>query len=256
MMMGFYDRNGYGGYTYNNLIPGGTAELSTWSSSGSPLADKIIASPGYIHDFYSNDNNRGHVYEGTYHDDVTTPFHSFDSLGDFMGTSQDSVSNPNGVTTFYYYTDGTRLTAQELLTLGLSNSDGMFGISEYFSYAGYTANLTSFFTQPIYSTATPYGFTFADYMAEIDSGRVLMIQISGHSMFGYGYGENSTINFYDTWTGTSQTMTWGGKYDNRQQWGVTGFIPTGGEAPIPEPGTLILLSSGCLGLVLFRKLRA
>jgi hypothetical protein len=267
MMMGFYDRNGYGGYNYTKLVPGGTAELSSWSdksSSVSPLADRIIASPGHIHDFYNNGQDRGlgpqYLDKG---DDVKPDslhsLHSFDSLGDFMGTSQDNVGNgnQNGVTTFYYDTTGARFTAEDAIKKGnYWQSDGMFGMAEYFKYAGYTANLSSFFTQPIYTAATPYGFTFTDYMAEINAGRVMMIQLRGHSMFGYGYDANNTINFYDTWTGTPQTMIWGESYKEMQQWAVTGFTPAGGEAPVPEPGTLILLSSGCLGFVLFRKMRA
>ncbi|MDY7002187.1 MAG: hypothetical protein SVS15_10460, partial [Thermodesulfobacteriota bacterium] len=30
MMMGYYDREGYGGLSYNNLVPGVTAESSTY----------------------------------------------------------------------------------------------------------------------------------------------------------------------------------------------------------------------------------
>ena len=30
------------------------------------------------------------------------------------------------------------------------------------------------------------GFTFADYMAGVKAGRVVMIQVEGHSMLGYG----------------------------------------------------------------------
>jgi hypothetical protein len=188
-------------------------------------------------------------------DDVHTPFHSFNSLGDFMGTSQDSAGNANGVTTFYYYDNGKKFTAQDAIIEGVTVQDGMFGMSEYFSYAGYTANLSSFFTQSI------LGFTFDDYMAEIDAGRVMMIQLindtgtSGHSMFGFGY-EGNTIKFYDTWSADPHTMAWGGSYAGMQQWGVTGFIPSGGEAPVPEPGTFILLGSGCIGLVLLKKVRA
>ena len=33
MMMGYYDRNGYMGYSYSNLVPGGVAEASSFVSS-------------------------------------------------------------------------------------------------------------------------------------------------------------------------------------------------------------------------------
>jgi hypothetical protein len=262
MMMGFYDRNGYAGYTYNNLVPGGTAESSTWPlthGSSSPLADSVIASQGYIHDFYADDHNRGFTNYLHKNDDVKTQFHSFNSLGDFMGTSQDSAGNSDGMTAFYYFMDGYKFTAQDAVTYGVWNKDGMFGIAEYFSYAGYAANLGSFFTQHIYDSSDPYGFTFANYVAEINAGRVVMIQLDGHSMFGYGYGTGNTIDFYDTWSNTPQTMTWGGSYSGMTQWGVTCFTPYGGQSTIPESSTFTLLSSGCLGLFLlvrFKKARA
>ena len=55
MMMGYYDRNGYDGLYYTNLVPGGVAETSTFGSPGA-LANKIIASHGHQYDFYNASN--------------------------------------------------------------------------------------------------------------------------------------------------------------------------------------------------------
>ena len=89
MMMGHYDINGYGGLKYDNLVPGGTAELSSFGSPGS-LANSVIASSQHINDFY-----RGTGY-GDSGDDLSPPHHNFNSLADFMGTSQDSGESLEG----------------------------------------------------------------------------------------------------------------------------------------------------------------
>ncbi len=51
MMMGYYDIHGYDGLSYNNLVQGGTAELSTFGNSGA-LANSAIASQGHVNQFW------------------------------------------------------------------------------------------------------------------------------------------------------------------------------------------------------------
>ena len=191
MMMGYYDQKGYGGLSYANLVPGGVAENVTngnlvWDA----LAKKTIASQGHVNSYYIS----GYLGSG---DDINIG-HTPDSLADFMGTSQDSAGNSNGSTTLYYWTNGARIYPKDLL----GYPDGMLGMDKYFRYAGYGSgsiiNDTSFFTQPT-DPSLPYYFSFADYQAEIDAGRVVMIQVEGHSMFGYGYTDLGEIIFDDTW---------------------------------------------------------
>jgi len=70
------------------------------------------------------------------------------------------------------------------------------GMSEYFDYAGYGSENPynfNFFTQMTDNLGFTYGFTFDDYVAEIDAGRVVMIHVEGHSMFGYGYDLDGNI---------------------------------------------------------------
>ena len=249
MMMGYYDINSYGGLYYPDLVPGGTAELSNYGNPGA-RANQAIASDGHIADFYSGGN-------GASGDDVAPPHHSFNSLADFMGTSQDAYGSSNGSTWFYNYGDGSRLYAWEMPGHGLADVSGMYGLWEYEQYAGYglgTVNDQMIYNQYIVELGRTYGFSWADYMAEIDAGRPVMIHVAGHSMFGYGYdAQTQQVLLHNTWWAGEQSMTWGGSYYGMDHYGVTVFEPTGGV--IPEPGTFLLLGSGLLALGCFRKIR-
>lgn len=249
--MGYYDRNGYG-----NLVPGGDAELTAFPTTGS-LVGNIIASPGHVTDFYVN----GYLASG---DDVGTPFHSFNSLADFMGTSQDSVGNANGSTTFYYWTDGSPFTESNAEALSDVNKSGMHGIGEYLDYAGYDAAVL--YNQYIDDEGHTFGFTFSQYRAEIDAGRPVLIHIDNHTMYGYGYDDvGSLVYVYDTWGdqdgGGPYTngqnpgyLTWGGLYDGLEHYGVTVLE----ISAVPAPSSLVsLVSLGALGLAISvgRKLK-
>ena len=241
MLLGWYDRNGY-----SNLVPGGDAELNTFGNP-SALVNRVIASSGHINDFYSGLNpSGGYNLRG----DDKTISHSFDCLADFMGTSQDAYGNSNGSTSFYFYNDNSPLTASDLYSYGPNyyNGEGMYGIGKYIRYAGYDA--ATLYSQLIYGYGgISAGFTYDQYKAEIDAGRGVLIQVEGHTMYGYGYIDGTnTIQVYDTWApaGTNPgTMTWGGSYSGMQQFGVTVLTV------IPEPATIVLLSLG--GLLLRRK---
>jgi len=250
MMMGYYDRNGYAGWDYSNLVPGGVAEANSFGNPGA-LANSIIASTGHVADFYAGGNNASG-------DDVALPWHAFDCLADFMGTSQDAIGNANGWTTFYYWTNGAPFTAADAVAGGVKDLDGMYGIGEYLNYAGY--NYDTLYTQLIYSTSTPLGFTYAQYMAEINAGRPVIIQVDGHSMLGYGYdAASSLVYLYDTWAPNGQnpgSMTWGGSYSGMDQWGVEVLALAPSQPGIvPEPISLVcgLIGLGCIGGYLKRR---
>ena len=186
MMMAYYDIYGYNNETYNNLVPGGTAGTN-FSNQG--LANAIIASSGHVAAYYVDG------YDVSDDDDPEAS-HTADCLADFMGTSQDSVENPNGATTFYFYQDGTRITAEDILNGNDTESSGMYGIYEYLSYVGYsTISLDSIYNQYVDSYVDSGGFTLEDFMAEINAGRVVLIHVEGHTMFAYGYDDDGKYPF-------------------------------------------------------------
>ena len=249
MMMGYYDRNGYNGLLYDNLVPGGVAELSNYGNP-SAIANSAIASAGHIADFYVD----GYGKSG---DDVDPPHHSFNSLADFMGTSQDSVGNSNGSTTFWNYSGGSRLYAIDIYDAGASywQSSGMYGLWEYEQYAGYGSGglaAQNIFNQYILGhNGNEQGFTWENYVDEIDAGRPVMIHVEGHSMFGYGYDDDTDeIILHDTWTEGEHRMAWSGAYSGLDHYGVTVFEPTGGVVPVPAAVLLGMLGFGAAGLKL------
>ncbi len=259
MMMGYYDTNGYGGLRYDNLVPGGPAELSSFGYPGA-IANDAIASSGHIADFYTGYGNFGD-------DPNPNTTRQFDSLADFMGTSQDGINvtnigspdNVDGATTFWNMNDNSRIYSTDIEAYdagslsGMIESSGMYGIKEYMEYAGYSVE--EIFSQNIYGyNSVNAGFTLNDYMAEIDAGRVVMIQVEGHSMFGYGYDvATGEIILNDTWTEDPEhRMAWGGSYSGMAHMGVLCLTPSGGAA-VPVPAPLLLLGSGLLGLLGFRR---
>ena len=265
MIMGYYDRNGYGGYSYDNLVPGGVAELSNYSNPVA-IVNQAIASTGHQYDFYNasayGDNTGGGPGSGYGEsgDDLSAPWHTFDSLADFMGTSQDAVGSSNGSTWFYFYANGKRLYASEMSGTGDEDKSGMYGLWEYEQYAGYGDGPVAdqmIYNQYIYGhNSNTVGFTWADYTAEIDAGRPVMIHVEGHSMFGYGYdADTDEIILHDTWSEGEHRMAWGGSYpysptSSLQHYGVTVFEPT----IIPVPGAVLLGAMG-LGMVGWMKRR-
>jgi hypothetical protein len=281
MMIGYYDRNGYAGLFYSNLLPGGLAEMNTFGNPAA-LANGMIASPGHIADFYKTPPG----YGGS-GDDNAAPWHAFNCLADFMGTSQDldlaRNMNVNGTTTWYYNPYGAQLAFSDLGRYPtLSRLDGMYGVGEYVRHCGYSfydPNPLNMYDDMLYSQLTyniwgdgnPFwtpdlAFTFDDFKAEIDAGRPVIVQVAGHSMLGYDYIAGTgvapdRVRVYDTWGPNGQNpgvLDWNGTYNGMQMYGVMVFEPDGGAEIleiIPEPATLAILGAGLLAAAWRRRRR-
>lgn len=217
MLLGYYDINGYGGETYRNLVPGAVAEISTFPSTEGSWdynVQHIIASPRHVSDFYGG----GYLASG---DDVFgAPTDPLDSLADFMGTSQDAYDNDNGETAFWFFPDGSRLTVADLYNTGdpsIYGISGTYGIYEFLRWAGYGESnpqaVDYIYNQYADIHGLPYGFSLADYRAEINAGRVVLIHIENHTMLGYGYDSmTGELLIHDTANPGEQRMYWGSYY--------------------------------------------
>lgn len=214
MLIGYYDINGYGGETYRNLVPGAVAEYSTFPSTEGLWEYSVqhtIASQRHVSDFYSG----GYLVIG---DDVPgAPTGALDSLADFMGTSQDVFGNENGATAFWFYTDGSRLSVADLYNEQVYENSGAYGIFEFLRWTGYgdtnPQNVDYIYNQYVDTLGQPYGFSLADYIAEISAGRVVLIHLVNHTMLGYGYDAGTgELLVHDTANPGENRMHWGGYY--------------------------------------------
>ncbi|MEI7980027.1 MAG: T9SS type A sorting domain-containing protein [Bacteroidota bacterium] len=228
MMAGYYDRTGFSNI-YAGPANGGVAPMdnSVWGTviingevrSQCPLSatrngvdGRTIK--GHVDDFWVQVNSTSpdpYIGHWTMHD-------YGECTGDYMGTNQSALGSIDGSTTFYYYTDGSPLVNYNA---GAGNRDGCFGMRQFFESRSYP--VVTNYTQLIYGyNGNNLGFTFAQYMQEIDAGRPVLIQVSGHTMLGYGYDAASSLVYLrDTWDYLSHTMVWGSSYAGLQQWGVT-----------------------------------
>ncbi|MBP6872842.1 MAG: C39 family peptidase [Bacteroidales bacterium] len=226
MMSGYYDRtslpNCYTGPTNGGVAPldnsvwgtvvigGETRSQCPFSATRQGLDGR--ASRGHVDDYWIQSNNPG-----------PDPFivngwteHTYgDCTGDFMKTNQSTYGNVDGGTVFYNYVDGSPFSDP-----GGGNNDGMYGLKLFYESRGYY--VASHFNQYIMGyNGNGTGFTFADYKAEIDAGRPVLIQVEGHTMLGMGYNDTgNTIYLHDTWDYTMHSMTWGGTYAGMLHYGV------------------------------------
>lgn len=229
MMAGYYDNNGFPNM-YAGPENGGVCPMTNefWYPGECPLSATQqgydgLATFGHVDDYWV-------AYESTDPDPWIGNWaeHAYaDCTGDFMKTNQSSYDNTDGSTTFFYYPDGSPTTYADLVAEGAygpmgtyADYDGGCGLADFFTSRGYT--WTAMYNQYIEEVVAG-GFTFAQFKAEIDAGRPVLIHVLGHTMLGYGYNDtpSSTIYIHNTWDYSDYTMTWGGYYDGLLHLGVT-----------------------------------
>jgi len=230
MAAGYYDNNGYTNM-YTGPTNSGMAPMnnSTWGTTVINGETQSLCPISATMNGLDGRSSRGHVddYWILYGSSSTDPYitngwaqHAYeDCTGDFMGTNQSALGNIDGGTTFYNYTDGSPLYNY---TGGEPGSiDGCHGMRDFFESRGYSVAYN--YNQYIYGyNGNTLGFTFNQYKNEIDSGRVVLIQVDGHTMLGMGYDDSgNTVYLHDTWDYSMHSMTWGGEYSDMQHFGVT-----------------------------------
>jgi len=270
MLMGYYDQRGYG-----NLVPG----LLTGSQTQiDAFLRPIIASEGHQQDFYgaavdpSRLNSGGATAAlgyGSSGDDLAVPAHTFDSLADFMGTSQDAYQNPDGTTGWYAATtpnsSGVKVPSADLLHPSdlQGRVDGLSGLTKYLTYRGYSVDDQGTYTQWTDARAAG-GFSLTDFKEEIDAGRPVILHLlsssSGHDVLGIGYDSANEVEFYDTWDDAMHVMSWTGTFSSQNykiNLATTLDLnsPNAGVASnIPESGSAVaLLLASWAGLAGFRR---
>ncbi|MEN6302723.1 MAG: Ig-like domain-containing protein [Armatimonadia bacterium] len=139
-----------------------------------------------------------------------------DCTADFMGSSQSAWDNMDGATSFILDPDGSL----EADFTGAGVLDGCHGMRLFAESRG--AVVETNFSQYIDTEGLTYGFTYAQYMAEIDAGRPVLIHVDGHTMCGVGYDSTTKkVYVHDTWDWSLHQMTWGGSYNGLNHYGVT-----------------------------------
>ena len=230
MIAGYYDQNGfpniYTGSTDGGVIP--LTEDSSWGTWTDIVGatypnNPLIASHqgldgrgtfGSIDDYWVSylSNNKDPYITGNW-----TQHTWGDAIGDYMKTSQSYYGNVDGSTTFYLYNSAIPLPCAAMGSV--ADEDGTYGRRLFYEARGYT--VTDCYTQ-MTDNEHAEGFSFAQYKAEIDAGRPVLLNLEGHSIVGVGYDDSSnTVYIHDTWDNNDHSMPWGGSYAGMRLWGVS-----------------------------------
>jgi hypothetical protein len=219
MIAGYYDRSGwsnmYTGPTNGGFMPLDNSSWPTWSDGFSTYPScPLIASRNGVDGL----TTRGSIddYWVQYNSTASDPYighwtqHTWgDAIGDYMKTSQSAYSNVDGSTSFWNYSSATPFTCSEMEASGITD-DGTDGRKLFYQARGYT--VTDCYNQKTDNRISG-GFSFAQYKAEIDAGRPVMLNLAGHTVVGVGYDDSTnTVYLHDTWDYLTHTMTWGGSY--------------------------------------------
>jgi len=241
MLFGYYDNNEYPdmytGPTNDGVCP---LNNSVWGHTEWPSVTCGETPLSASHNGIDGRTDRGHVddYWIDYGDSGPDPYivngwieHAGGCTADFMGTNQSKYSNSDGSTIFFFDRWGDPV--YDFTGYEPTYRDGCYGMRLFAESRGYSVNIN--FSQYIKGQAPNNknkGFTFEDFKNEIDAGRPVLIHVTDHTMLGYGYNETGQIVYiHDTWDYSDHQMTWGGKYEGLQHYGVTVFRLTEENPP-------------------------
>lgn len=253
MIFGYYDRIGYSNM-YAGPANGGVAPLTNLGDVCSIIATRQgfdgRSEPGHVDDYWVSSGSAGpDPWEG-----VRAEHTWGDCTADFMGTSQwkwdfigsDGVIdfNVDGSTALTWLSSATKLYDYiPPASSGLPRTALCHGLRLFAESRGY--EVLENYTQRI-DTLYTSGFSFNDFVSEIDSGRPVMLQLTKHSMVGVGYDATTqTVYVHDTWGDYVGEMAWGGSYSDMALEAVTVLR----LAPVPEPSTLALLGIGAVAIL-------
>lgn len=246
MIAGYHDRNGFD-RIYTGPADGGTMPLDnsswpTWSDGYQTYPNLPLAGSRQGVD---GRTTRGSLddYWVTYDSSDSDPYisqgwtqHSWgDAVGDYMKTSQSAYSNTDGATSFYNYPgSANRLTCGDMVSYLIHTEDGTYGRKLFYEARGY--KVTDCYNQATDNNIAG-GFSFAQFKAEIDAGRPVMLNLEGHTIAGVGYDDsNQTVYIHDTWDYNNHTMPWGGSYSGMRLLSVSIVNLQRAITPGPTPG--------------------
>ncbi len=250
MIAAYYDRNGYSnmytGPTNGQVMPLDNSCWGTWSDGVDTYPNIPLAA---THNGVDGRGIRGSIddYWVQYGSTASDPYvtgswtqHTWgEAIGDYMKTSQSAYGNTDGSTTFYNYTSSAaQLTCADMVSYGIDTVDGTYGRKLFYEARGYT--VTDCYSQKTDNTVAG-GFSFAQYKAEIDAGRPVMLNLAGHTIVGVGYDDaTNTVYIHDTWDYLTHSMTWGTSYSGMQLLSVSivNLAPDYAAAPTGLTATL------------------
>ncbi len=226
MIAGYYDLHGYP-EMYSGPANGGAAPLTNniWGIAeiNGEINDLCPLSAtrngqdgrtirGHVDDYWVK---TGSSAQDPYITNGWTQHVHGECTGDFMKSNQSAYSSVDGSTTFFYSSNGPYT--------GTNSRDGGYGFQLFMESRGYT--VTTRYNQYIlgYQGSTS-GFTYEQYIAEIDAGRPVLIHLTNHSVAGVGYDKEQNLIFlHDTWDNNVHSMTWGGSYAGLNHYAVSVF---------------------------------
>jgi len=230
MLLGYYDLYGYNGMRFSNMIEG-DVDLYSRGTDGDAYnmnefdtaLGKAIATEDYVYRFVSRDGvetTPAQELEYAFRSDGSLNSGVWDCIADYLGTGQYWRGNDNLSTTTtigslkdlyaYPYRDVTISDGTVSHAIQYKETGMLYGLDLYLQSRGYRLDTAATGT---YTVDVNGGqFTFADYKAEIDAGRPVIISIESHSMVGYGYNEATKEIIFDDCYRADQRMVWDGVY--------------------------------------------